>query len=466
MSRSLLILLPGALLLSGCIRPHYGRPELAVPASFPGQTSDASPGESAAELRWQDVIRDERLNELIREALVNNYDVKIAAARVLETGARVTEARSQRFPSVDGQAGYSNLRTAQNGSGGPLPADYATESGFTRVSSALSWELDLWGRIRNANAAARADLLASEEARRMVIQTLAAEVAQTYFLLRDLDLEKEITERSLKSRQESLELVQLRVENGYSSEIDLRQAEVLVKTARTSLTDLERQIEQTGNAICFLLGRNPGPIARGRSLLEQDLTVPLRPGLPSTLLEHRPDIRQAEQALISNQAQVAVAKAAFFPAISLTGSAGFESAALRNTLTMANGTWLFGPAGNLPVFNAGRIRAGVRGAEARRQQAVLNYQRTVIQAFQEVSDALVGREKITQLRQEQEGLVESLRKAVELADLRYRGGVSSYLEYLDSERELLDGELRLVQIRRDESASVITLYRSLGGGWQ
>jgi NodT family efflux transporter outer membrane factor (OMF) lipoprotein len=465
MNRIVLVFVPGVLMLSGCIRPHYVRPDVAVPPTYRGEAAGASgSGPSLGELRWRDLIRDERLNELIQDAIANNYDVKIAAARVLEAGARLGEAHSQRWPSVDAQAGYNNLRTAQDGSA-PLPAGYPAESGFTKVFSALSWELDLWGRIRNANAAARAELLAGEEARRVVVQTLVGQVAEAYFLLRDLDLEKEITERSLKSRQESLELVQLRVENGYSSEIDLRQAEVLVKTARAARTDLERQIEQTENQISFLLGRNPGPVTRGRSLLEQDLTSELRPGLSSTLLARRPDIRQAEQELISSNAQVAVAKAAFFPRISLTASSGFESAALRNTLNTANGTWVFGPVGDLPIFNAGRIRAGVRGAEARKQQAVLNYQRTVIQAFREVADSLAGHRKISDLRKEQEGLAGSLRKTVELADLRYRGGVSSYLEYLDSERQLLDAELRLVQLRRDELTSVIALYLGLGGGW-
>lgn len=466
MKRLTLTLLPGLFLLSGCISPHYRRPDLAVPPAYRGEAADTPEADgSLGELRWQDLVRDERLNDLIREALANNYDVRIAAARVLEAGGQFSEARSQRAPSVDAQGGYNNLRTAQDGSM-PLPEGYPAESNFTKLSSALSWELDLWGRIRNATAAARAQLLASQEARRVVIVTLIGQVADTYFLLLDLDLEKEITEHSLKSRQESLELVQLRVENGYSSEIDLRQAEVLVKTARAARTDLERRIEQAENQISFLLGRNPGPIPRGSSLLERALTFRPRPGLPSALLVQRPDIRQAEQELISSNAQVAIARAAFFPTISLTASSGFESAALRNTLNTANGTWLFGPAGNLPIFNAGRIRARLRGAEARKEQAVLNYQRSVIQAFREVADALVGYRKLCEFRQEQEELVESLREAVELADLRYRGGVSSYLEYLDSERELLDAELRLAQARRDELTGIITLYRALGGGWQ
>jgi multidrug efflux system outer membrane protein len=461
-----MVLIPVAVVLGGCMRPHYQRPAVSIPPGYRGNAA-GPPGDSASlgEMRWQDLIRDERLNELIREALANNYDVRIAAARVLEARSQVMVARSTRFPSVDAQAGYTNLRTAREGST-PLPEGYPAESGFTNLLAALSWELDLWGRLRNANAAARAQLLATQEARRMVMETLAGQVAQTYFLLRDLDLEREIATRSIASRNESLELVRLRVENGYSSEMDLRQAEALVKTATVSLTDLERQSEQAENQMSTLLGRPPGPVPRGRSLVEQDIEPRLPPGLPSTLLERRPDIRQAEQELIGANAQVAVAKAAFFPRISLTASTGFESAALSGMLRASNGTWVLGPVGNLPIFNAGRTRAGVRGAQAREEQAALNYRRTVNQAFREVADGLVACRKLSELREQQQGLVQSLRSAVELADLRYRGGVSSYLEYLDSERQLLDAELRLVQVRRDQWTSVIDLYRALGGGWQ
>jgi len=464
-NRRALFLIPAAVLLAGCIRPHYQRPQVSIPHAYRGDAGPSGDARSLGELRWEDLIRDESLNALIREALANNYDVRIAAARVLEARSQVTLARSERFPSVDAQAGYTNQRIAREGST-PLPEGYPAESGFTNVLAALSWELDLWGRLRNANAAARAQLLATQEARRVVMETLAGQVAQTYFLLRDLDLEREITTRSIASRNESLELVRLRVENGYSSEMDLRQAEALVKTATVSLTDLERQSEQAENQMSTLLGRPPGPVPRGRSLLEQDIEPRLPPGLPSTLLERRPDIRQAEQELIGANAQVAVAKAAFFPRISLTASTGFESGALLSMLRAFNGTWVFGPVGNLPIFNAGRTRAGVRGAQAREQQAALNYQRAVNQAFREVADSLVACRKLAELREQQEGLVQSLRSAVELADLRYRGGVSSYLEYLDSERQLLDAELRLAQVRRDQWTSVINLYRALGGGWQ
>jgi NodT family efflux transporter outer membrane factor (OMF) lipoprotein len=459
-----------ALLLDGCLSHRYVRPDVAIPPSYRGDTvASGTPGDhdpgSLGELRWRDLIRDEELSKLIREALPHNFDARIAAARVLEARAQLTIARSARFPSVDAQTSYNNLRIAENGSS-VVPTGIPADTNYTNLSVSLGWELDLWGRIRNTSAAARANLLASEQARRVVLQTLVSDVAASYFLLRDLDLELDITRRALKDREDSLELVQLRVDNGYSSELDVRQAEVLVKTAQTALTSLELQNEQTENQLSILLGRNPGPVARGRSLLEQGMAPRLPPGLPSTLLDRRPDIRQAEQQLIGSHALVAAARAEFFPRLSLTASAGFESSALLNLLQASNGTWFFGPAGTLPIFNAGRIRAGVRIAEARHQQALLFYRQTVQQAFREVADSLAGCRKLAELRTEQEGLVESLRQAVELSDLRYRGGIASYLEYLDSERQMLDAQLRLVQIRREELTDFVTLYRSLGGGWQ
>ena len=465
MKRSLPALAAFALLLSGCIQPHYRRPEVPTPA-FRGQSpGDTGADGSLGELRWQDLIRDERLNELIGEALENNHDVKIAMARVLEARAQVGEARSRQFPGADAQVSYNNVGMSRDGSM-MLPDGLPAQSTYTKLLSAGSWELDLWGRLRNATAAARAQLLATEEARHLVRTALIGELAGAYFLLRDLDLEREIAVQSLASRQQSLELVRLRVENGYSSEIDLRQAEQLVKYALTARTDLERQIEQAENRISFLAGRGPGPIPRGRSLTEQELAFQPRPGLPSALLQRRPDIRKAEQELIAGYALVAVAKAAYFPAISLTTTAGFESSELVNILKTASRTWLLEPGVSVPVFNAGRLRAGLRGAVARRQQALLNYQRTVLGAFREVADALIGYRKAVELRKEQESLVASLRDTVELADLRYRGGVSSYLEYLDSERGFLDGGLRLAQVRREELISLIALYLALGGGWQ
>lgn len=451
-----------ALLLGGCVSPRYLRPEIAAPPSYrgdavaPGIPVAANTGEpgSLGELRWRDLIHDDELSKLIEEALAHNFDVQIAAARVLEARAQLTVSRSPRLPAVDAPVGYDNFRNQW------------MESSTANLSVSLGWELDLWGRIRNTSAAARSALLASEQARRVVLQTLVSDVAYAYFLLSDLDLEAEITRRALKLREDSLELVQLRVDNGYSSEIDLRQAEVLVKTARMTLTGLELQTEQAENQIAVLLGRNPGPIVRGRSLIEPALAPRLPAGLPSALLDRRPDIRQAEQQLIGDHALVAVARAAFFPTISLTGSTGFASSALLSLLQGPSGVWSFGPVGSLPIFHAGAIRAGVRSAEARRQESLLAYQKTVQQAFREVADSLASCRKLAELRTQQEGLVESLRQGVELADLAYKGGVASYLEYLDAERQLLEAQLLLVQTRRQESTNVVTLYRALGGGWQ
>jgi len=453
------------LLSTGCGAVRYPRPAVTVPATYRGEEPSGAHYESLGELRWEDLIRDEELAQFIREALANNYDAQIAAARVLEARAQFGMSRSALFPSVDAEAGYNNLRSSEN-SAAPIAGGFSTEIDYTSVSAGLAWEIDLWGRIRNANAAARAALLASEEGRKAVLQTLVSEVAAGYFLLLDLDQEVEITSRALRLREDSLELIQLRVGHGYSCELDLRQAEVLVKSARTALSQLELEREQAENRLAVLLGRNPGPIERGRSLLEEEFVLSLPTGLPSTLLDRRPDIRQAEQQLIGDQALVAVAKAAFFPRLSLTASSGYESSDLLQLFSPANSTWAFGPLTNLPIFSAGRVRAGVRSAEARRIQSLLLYRKTVQQAFREVADSLASRRRLAELRAEQAELVESLKQAVELADLRYRGGVSSYLEYLDSERQLLDAQLRLVQLRRDELTNTITLYRAIGGGWQ
>jgi multidrug efflux system outer membrane protein len=447
-----------AMLIGGCAGAHYQRPNFPIPPSYRGDVivpiAASGSASGLGELRWQDLIRDEELSGLIQEAISHNFDVQVAVARVLQARAQLTVARSALFPLVDAQGSYTNSRLLD------------VDASDTTLSVSAGWELDLWGKIRNASAAARAGLLASEQARRVVLQTLVSDVAGGYFLLQDLDLELEITRHALKLREDSLALVQLRVDNGYSSEMDLRQAEVLVESAHTAITSLELQIEQTENQLDILLGRNPGPIVRGRPLLEEKLSVNLPPGLPSSLLDRRPDIREAEQQLIASHAIVAVAKAAYFPTISLTSSLGFESSALHNLFSGLAGTWLAGPAVSLPIFNAGSIRAGVLSANAQQQQAELLYRKTVQQAFREVADALVERRKLAELRIQQGRLVESLQHAVELADLRYRGGVASYLDYLDSERQLLDAQVLLVQVRREEMTNIVTLYRALGGGWR
>jgi multidrug efflux system outer membrane protein len=441
-----------AVVAAGCAGPRYARPPLAVPAEFRGDApSPGQAGVAADALRWRDLIQDEELARLIGEALEHNFDVQTAAARVLEAGAQATAARAAYLPSVDALTGYSNSRAE------------GFEFSNTRLGGASAWELDFWGRIRNLSGAARANLLATEEARRVVRWQLFGDLAASYFLLRDLDLEIEITRRALKLRGDSLELVRLRVDNGYSSEIELRQAEVLVKTARVALAALELQSEQTENQLAILSGRNPGPIQRGRPLFDQGLTIRIAAGLPSALLNRRPDIRAAEQQLISAHAMVSAARTAYFPTISLTSSGGFASSALLGLFRLP-GEWLFNPAANLPIFHAGAVRAGVRAAEARRQESLLNYRKTVQQAFREVADALAARRKLAELRVHQESLVESLREGLELADLAYKEGVVSYLEFLDAERQLLDAQLQVVQTRRQELTNVVALFRALGGG--
>lgn len=438
-----------ALLCPACAGPRYTRPPVAVPPQFRGDT--AGPGEAApSQLQWRNLIQDEELAKLTEEAFGHNFEVQVAAARVLEAQASAKVARAAYLPAVDSQVGYSNSRAE------------GFEYSSTHLGASLTWELDFWGRLRNLSRAARSYLLATEEARHVVRQQLFSDVAANYFLLRDLDLEIDITRRALKLREDSLGLVRLRVDSGYSSEIELRQAEVLVKSARAALLVLELECEQAENQLAVLLGRNPGPIARGRPLFDQGLPVGIPTGLPSALLERRPDIRAAEQQLAATHAEAAAARRAYFPTISLTSSGGFASSALLSLFRLP-GEWLFGPQAILPVFHAGAIKAEIRAADARRQEALLKYRKTVQEAFREVSDALAARRRLAELRAEQESLVESLREGAELADLAYREGIVSYLEYLDAERQLLDAQVQLVQTRRQELTNVVVLFHALGG---
>jgi len=305
------------------------------------------------------------------------------------------------------------------------------------------------------------------DAQRSVITTLVSDVASAYFQLREHDLELEISRRTLASRQESLRLVTMRFEGGVAAQIDVRQAEVLLYTAAETIPEVERRIEQTENLISVLLGRNPAAVPRGRTLHESlVLTTPtVPPGLPSSLLERRPDIRQAESQLAAATARIGVAKADYFPRVTLTGAAGAGGITINGSWFGPFGIASIGPQVTLPIFNMGRIKAGVDSAEARAQQAVLVYQQTIQQAFRDVADALVEHRKRRESREQQELLVQSLRDAAQLANIRYQGGVTSYLEVLDTERQLFDNELLLAQAQRDELLAIVRIYRALGGGW-
>jgi len=450
------------LLLAGCtVGPDYRRPKVAVPPDFRGQAPDTTrEAESIGDIAWWKIFQDETLQSLIHTAIAANYDLQIATARILEARAQVTIVRSAQFPDISGSASAQYVSAP-----GDRPPLVPREAFSPFGALNLIWEIDLWGRLRRATEAARAELLASQDTQQFVLITLIADVATAYFQLRELDKELEISRRTLASRQESLRLVTLRYQGGVAALIDVRQAEVLLYTAAATIPDIERRTEQTENFISVLLGRNPAAVPRGRPLLQQFAGPVVPPGLPSSLLERRPDIRQAESQLAAATARIGVAKADYFPRVFLTGSAGVGG-------TLVTGSW-FGPAGLLavgpqmtvPIFNMGRVAAGVDSAQAQAQEALARYQQTVQQAFRDVSDSLVEHRKRREARIEQESLVGSLRDAARQANIRYRGGVTSYLEVLDTERQLFDAELQLVQFQRDELLAVVRLYRAAGGGW-
>jgi multidrug efflux system outer membrane protein len=330
----------------------------------------------------------------------------------------------------------------------------------------MAWELDFWGKFRRATESARANLLASEWAHRAVISTLVSNVATAYFQLLELDAEMAISRRSLTSRQESLRLVEIREKGGNTSLMDVRQSEQLVYTAAAAIPDLERRTEQQENFISILVGRNPGPITRGKPLLEQVVPPTVPAGLPSTLLARRPDIQSAEQQLIAANAQIGVARAAYFPQISITATGGYQSTALTSLFSGPAGLWSFGGQLVQPVFTAGRIRSNVRFTEAQQRQAVLVYQQSIQQAFREVADALVAYRKQQEFRQQQALLTAAAEDATRLANTRYRGGVSSYLEVLDSDTRYFDAQLGLAQAQLNERLALVQVYSALGGGWQ
>jgi len=467
MRASLAILLT-FVLIGGCaVGPDYQRPSYPAPDNFRGQGPDipTQPAEvSYGDLKWFEVFKDQKLQELITIALKENYDVQIAAQRVLQARELVVIQRSFLFPAVNLSGQMESIRSSERGFTPGIPR---TERLAGLVFGDLSWEIDFFGRIRRATEAARAEFFASEENRNFVIQTLVTNLARAYIELRGLDQQLEISKRTLKVREESLKLVKARFDYGWDSLTPVLMTENLVYGARAVVPDLKRAIEQKENQISILLGRNPGPIPRGKSLLEQDLTVTIPPGLTSALLERRPDIRYAEQTLVAANARVGEAKALLFPNIRITGASGWESAALKSLFTGPASFWdMVFPGITQPIFQAGRLRAGVRAAQAVKQEALLAYKKSIQQAFQEVSDALVGVRMLKEVAIESGKQVKALSQQTDLAYQRYYGGVTPYLEVLDSDRQLFESELRLTQDRANEFLAVIALYRALGGGWQ
>jgi multidrug efflux system outer membrane protein len=450
--------------ISGCaVGPNYKKPSVNTPPIYRGLTPEEaakSDVKSIADEKWWEVFKDEQLQQLIRTALQQNYDVRLAATRILEAQAVLGITRADQFPTVSAEAQALNIRTSQQKL---LPA---LDTSTNRLGLDLNWELDFWGKFRRATEAARANLVATEWARREVITELIENLTSDYFRLRALDLQLEISRSALASRQDSLRLTQLLAQGGSTSLLDVRQAEQLVFTASSEIPSLEQQIEQQENAISILLGNNPGPVPRGRKLTEQERPPAVPTGLPSSLLERRPDIRQAEEQLIAANAEIGVAKAAYFPQISLTGSSGYQSVALSNLFSGPAGFWNFGATLAQPIFTAGKLRSNVRLTEAQRQQALLFYEQTIQGAFRDVSDGLIAYRKTREFREQQQLLADAAQDAARLSQMRYSGGVASYLEVLTNDTNYFSAELGLAQAQLNELLALSQLYKALGGGWE
>jgi len=467
-------LMIAALFTTGCtLGPRYKRPTATIPGAYrgvvpeQGVASPIAPGQvprpqvlSLADQKWWDVFQDEQLRTLIRTALEQNYDLRIAASHVLEAQAQLGITRADQFPSLSGGAAIADVGTAQS----KFLPEFETSTGQVNVSAI--WALDFWGQYRRATEAARANLLATEWARQEVVSTLVANVAAAYFQLRALDMQLAISKRTLDSRQESLRLTRVLANGGATSLLDVRQAEQLVFTAAAEIATLQQQIEQQENFLSILMGQNPGDIPRGQSLTEQHQPPEIPPGLPSELLERRPDIREAEEQLIAANAEIGVARAAYFPQISLNGTGGLQSSALSNLFTGPAGAWSFGASLTQPIFTGGKLRSGVRLAEARQKTAVLVYQQSIQTAFRSVSDALVAYRKAREFREQEELLFQSAQDAARLSHMRYTGGVTGYLEVLTNETNAFSAELAVVQAHQNELLALVELFEALGGGWQ
>jgi multidrug efflux system outer membrane protein len=464
--RALLLGLSLTLLLSaGCaVGPNYKRPSVDVPGMYRGATpqeaAQPAASQSFGDQKWWEVFQDKQLQDLIHTALQQNYDVSIAATRILEAKAQLGITRADQLPTISGEALALNERNPQT----KLFRQYTTNA--NQLDLSLAWDLDFWGKYRRATEAARANLLATEWAHEAVVSTLVSDVATAYFQLRSLDLQLEISRRTLALRQDSLRLTQTLANGGATSMLDVRQAEQLVDTAAETIPDLERRIEQQENFLSTLLGNNPGPIARGTKLTEQPHMPEIPAGLPSSLIERRPDIREAEAQLIAANAQIGVAKSAYFPQISLTATGGYQSSALTSLFTGPAGLWSFGGSLVQPIFAGGRIRSGVKISEARQQEALLTYRQTIQQAFRGVSDGLVEYYRDREFREYQEQLALSAQDAAQLSEMRYRGGAASYLEVLTNETNDFAAELGLAQAQLNELVGLVLIYRNLGGGWQ
>lgn len=450
-------------LAGGCaVGPNYHRPDIATPTAYRDLSENPqvqAQAASFADLPWWEVFRDPVLKDLILTALKQNYDLQTATERIVAARATVAVTRSSLFPQLSGNGSFT----------GGKEGTFQTRFNFLTLTTDAAFQLDFFGRLRRATEAARAQLLATQDARQTVILTLVSDVASDYFQLLQLDLQLQITHDTVTTQEDSVKLTNYRVQHGVATKLDVLQAQQTLDTANAQIPDLERQIGQEEDAISILLGNYPGAIARGRPLVEQFMPPEVPPGIPSSILERRPDIRQAEQNLVTANAEVGVAKAQFFPQISLTGSGGGSfgrSSAFSSLMSSQLGIYSYGAQVSQPVFTGGALTGNLKFAKSQREQALIAYKQAIQQAFGDVSDALIGYQKLREVRVRQEDTVADLRESVRLSNLRYTGGTTTFLEVLDGQRSLFAAELTLAQDRGNEYQSLVQLYRALGGGWQ
>src|ERR1700740_1289847 len=434
----------GLAFVGGCmVGPNYHRPVVQSPTVYRDLSENPqlqAQAASYADLPWWQVFQDPTLQELIRTALKQNYDLQLATERINAGRAQVQITRSNLFPQVQGSGNFS----------GGQENNSQTKPNFLTLTTDAAFQLDFFGKLRRATEVSRAQLLATEDARQTVILTLVSDVASDYFALLQLDLQLQITHETVKTQEDSVKLTNLRVEHGVATKLDVLQAQQVLDSANAQIPDLERQIAQEENAISILLGNYPQAVPRGRPLVEQSLPSEVPPGVPSSLLERRPDIREAEQILVAANAEIGVAKAQFFPQISLTRSGGGafgRSSAFSGLMSSQLGIWSYGAQVSQPIFTGGALRGNLRLAESQHQQALISYLQTIQRAFGDVSDALIGYQKLHEVRLRQEDTVADLQESVRLSNMRYQGGTTTFLEVLDGQRALFAAELTLVQAR-------------------
>lgn len=459
MKKRLIAIILAPVLLAGCmVGPNYHRPAVQIPGAFPGPSARAQL-ESYADLPWWQVFQDAQLQKLIHRSLNQNYDLQLATERIYAARAELGLTRSNELPQVNASGAFT----------GGKDYNFQARSNFLILAADSAFQLDFFGRLRRATEAARASLFATQDARQTVALTLVSDVASDYFRLLQLDLELQITRDTVKTQEDSVKLTKLRLGHGVATELDVLQAQQVLDTANARIHDLERQIKQEEDAISILIGDYPHAVSRGIALVNQPLPPRVPPGLPSSLLERRPDIRQAEQELIAANANIGVAKAEFFPHISLTSSGGGafgRSSVFSSLMNSQTGIWSYGAQLVQPIFTGGGLRANLHLAESERRQALIIYKQNIQRAFGEASDALVAYQKYHQVFLRDEQSVRDLQKSVRLSLMRYQGGTTTYLEVLDNQRSLYSAELTLAQARGNEYQSLVQLYKALGGGWE